>query len=213
MKREIQNKINFKGIIKAVQPRSNVWRYRLDNRTHSTTGYNIFLTGVAEEQEKDFAIAISEKQQEKFKFHIGDEISGTAWTKLYPKVEYADYYRVGALKKLSVAENVDEEASEPWLGEVPALEVYDWRGCRMLDGRTWRNKCLKCKWACMANVAIEYDWGNAQKFRFEAFCYGPKSCKLYNMGKPRAVPYKGMGSDYDEGWLDDICTERRGYDE
>lgn len=33
---------------------------------------------MAEEQEKDFVIAFSEKQQEKFKFHIGDEISGTA---------------------------------------------------------------------------------------------------------------------------------------
>ncbi len=210
MNREIQEKINFRGTIIALQPRSNVWRYRLDNRTHSTTGYNIFLTGIAEEQEKDFVIAISEKQQEKYHFHIGDEISGTAWTKLYPKLEYADYYRVGGLKKLSSEENVDEDASEPWIGEVPALSVYDWRGCRMLDGRTWRSKCLACKWACMANVTIEYDWGNAQKFRFEAFCYGPKNCKLYKMGKPRAVPYKGMGSVYDEGWLDEICTENRG---
>ena len=39
------------------------------------------------------------------------------WTKLYPKVEYADYYRVGGLKKLKAAEIVDEEASEPWIGE------------------------------------------------------------------------------------------------
>jgi hypothetical protein len=29
------------------------------------------------------------------------------------------------------------------------------------------------------------------------------------MGRARAVPYKGMGSVYDEGWLDDICTEKR----
>ena len=27
------------------------------------------------------------------------------------------------------------------------------------------------------------------------------------MGRPRAVPYKGCGSFYDEGWLDEICTE------
>ena len=65
----------------------------------------------------------------------------------------------------------------------------------------------------MANVAIEYNWGITQKFRFESFCYGPKSCKLYKMGRPRAVPYKDCGSCYDEGWLDDICTEHRGYDE
>gem|GEM_PF-4937966 len=33
------------------------------------------------------------------------------------------------------------------------------------------------------------------------------------MGKPRAVPYKGEGAHYDEGWLDGLCCERRGYDE
>ena len=45
---------------------------------------------LAEEEERTFAVAISEKQQEKMRFHIGDEISGTAWTKKYPKLEYAD---------------------------------------------------------------------------------------------------------------------------
>jgi len=29
------------------------------------------------------------------------------------------------------------------------------------------------------------------------------------MGRARAVPYKGMGSVHDEGWLDDICFENR----
>jgi len=33
------------------------------------------------------------------------------------------------------------------------------------------------------------------------------------LGKPRAVPYKDCGSSYDEGWLDDICTEQRGEDD
>ena len=60
---------------------------------------------------------------------------------------------------------------------------------------------------------IEYNWGVTQKFRFESFCYGPKNCKLYKMGKPRAVPYKDCGSSYDEGWLDEICTENRDWDE
>ena len=169
-----QEKIEFSGIIRSVQPRSNVWRYRLDNRTHSMTGYNLFLSGTAEGTAKDFAVAISEKQMMKHRFHIGDE-----------------------------------EAREPWTGEVPELSVYDWRGCRMLDSRSWKGKCFTCKWACMANVAIEYNWGVTQKFRFESFCYGPKNCKRYKMGKPRAVPYKDCGSFYDEGWLDDICTENR----
>ena len=215
----IQYKIKFEGKVLSVQPRSNVWRYRLDNRTHTLTGYNIFLEGTTDEnltadgkagtEKHKFAIAVSEKQQEKLHFHIGDEISGTAWTKKYPKLEYADYYRAGALKKTAAAEPSDNENMPPWTNEVPALSVYDWRGCRMLDKRSWSTKCFTCKWAAMANVAIEYNWGISRKFRFESFCYGPFSCKYYKMGKPRAVPDKQLGSVYDEGWLDEICTENR----
>lgn len=213
MKEQIPEKITFQGVIRSVQPRSNVWRYRLDNRTHSLTGYNLFLTGVSNGVEGDFSIAISEKQQEKLRAHIGDEIKGTAWTKKYPEWEYADYYRAGALKKLTVASVPEEEKGAPWTDEVPALSVYDWRGCRMLDKNRWKGKCQSCKWACMANVTIEYNWGVSQKFRFESFCYGPKSCKNYAMGRPRAVPYKDCGSSYDDGWLDDICTENRDWDD
>ena len=152
--RNEQYKIEYSGIILSVQPRSNVWRYRLDNRTHSMTGYNLFLRGIAEGDERDFAIAISEKQQQKLRFHIGDEIRGTAWTKMYPKLEYADYYRAGGFKKLSEAPAPDENTKFPWIGEVPELTVYVRRGCRMLDSRSWKTKCFQCKWACMANVAI-----------------------------------------------------------
>ncbi len=71
MRGEEQRKIAYQGIIASVQPRSNVWRYRLDNRTHSHTGYNIFLTGTADGEDSKFVVAISEKQQEKHRFHIG----------------------------------------------------------------------------------------------------------------------------------------------
>ena len=60
----IQDKIMFIGVVIGVQPRSNVWRYRMDNRTHRMTGYNIFLKGRAEGSEGDFTVAISEKQQQ-----------------------------------------------------------------------------------------------------------------------------------------------------
>lgn len=209
-----QKKIHFSGLVISVQPRADVWRYRLDNRNHGTTGYNIFLLGIVDKAECKFAVAISEKQQEKLRCHIGDEISDTAWTKKYPKREYADYYRAGALKKLH--ENVNhraEESREPWQGEVLPLSVYDQRGCRMLDTRRYKGKCFTCKWACMANVGIEYEWGVSQKLRFESFCYGPKSCKLYTMGKPRPVPYKDDGVSYDDGYLDELCTEHRGNDD
>ena len=97
-------KIEFCGEILSVQPRSNVWRYRLDNRTHSLTGFNLFINGIAEGEEKEFSVAISGLQQEKNRFCIGDQIKGTAWTKQYPRCEYADYYRAGAFKKRRTTE-------------------------------------------------------------------------------------------------------------
>ena len=205
---EEQIKISFQGTIISIQPRSNVWRYLVDNRTHSLTGYNIFINGTAEGEEKQFAVAISEKQQIKHVFRVGDSISGTAWTKKYPEIEYADYYRAGSLKKTPETEEIHTDKA-PCINLVPDLATYDWRGARMLDAKCWKNKCFQCKWAAMANVAIEYDFGVRQKHRFESFCYGPKNCKLYKMGRARAVPYKGRGSALDEGWLDEICTENR----
>ena len=204
-----QEKVSFKGRIISIQPRSNVWRYRLDNRNHTLTGYNVFL----DDDGRSFAVAISEKQYQKHRFQIGDLIQGTGWTKLYPKLEYADYYRCGALCILERNGEEESHLSPPYHGEIPDLATYGWRGCRMLDSRRWHGKCFSCKWAAMANVAIEYNWGISQKFRFETFCYGPKNCKLYTMGKPRAVPDKQVGTCYDEGWLDDICTENRGPDD
>ncbi len=208
-----QKKITFQGIILSVQPRSAVWRYRLDNRTHRVTGFNLFLRGTADGKEKDFSVAISGLQQMKQHFHIGEMISGTAWTKKYPETEYADYYRSGAMKKQTEVLPMQESVGTPWTDEVPDLETYDWRGCRMLDKRCWKGKCFQCKWAAMANVTIEWDFGVRQKFRFETFCYGPKNCKNYSMGRPRAVPDKVLGSVYDNGWMDDLCTERRGDEE
>ncbi len=211
---EDQRKIRFRGVVRSVQVRSDVWRYRLDNRTHSHKGYNVFVEGVADGEQRAFSVAISEKQQQqKVHLRIGDELSGTAWTKLHPKWEYADFYRAGALKVLARGPEPDEGARAPWTSEVEPLATYTERQCRMLNARRYKSKCLSCKWAAMANVTIEYDFGRSQRHRFESFCYGPKSCPLYTMGRPRAVPYKGMGSVYDEGWLDEDMTAHRDWDE
>ena len=48
---------------------------------------------------------------------------------------------------------------------------------------SWKGKCFQCAWANMAAVEIEYNWGVSKKYRFESFCYSPKSCKFYKMGK------------------------------
>jgi hypothetical protein len=205
-------KINWCGTVIAIQPRTTVWRYRLDNRTHYHRGYNLFLDGEVDGCFKQFAVAISEKQQQKIKFRIGDKAQGSAWTKMYDFSDYADYYRAGSLKSLKKAETT-ENTSPPFLIDPPEMSVYEARGARMLSAASYKGKCFQCAWATMSAVEIEYNWGITKKHRFESYCYGPKSCKLYKMGRPRAVPYKDCGSVYDTGWMDDLCTERRGEDD
>lgn len=209
---EKQTKIEWHGVVIAIQPRSKVWRYKTDNRTHSLCGYNFFLDGTAHGQTGHFSVAISPDQQQKNLFRIGDKISGTAWTKQNKFSEYADYYRIASLRVLERTASASN-ASPPFLSAPPDIATYEHRGARMLCMRRYHGKCFQCVWANMATVTIEYDFGKEQKHRFESFCYGPKSCKLYKMGKPRAVPYKNDGSNYDTGWLDEYCTERRGSDE
>jgi hypothetical protein len=67
------------------------------------------------------------------------------------------------------------------------MATYEWRGAKMLSQSSYKGKRFQCAWASMSAVEIEYIWGVSKKYRFESFCYGPKSCKLYKMGKPRAV--------------------------
>lgn len=209
-----QEKIKWQGAIVAIQPRTRVWRYLTDNRTHYHIGYNLFLDGTANGFDGRFAVAISEKQQQIGGFRIGDILRGTAWTKQYPEREYADYYRAGALKRIAAATDSTIPAPPPWIMPPPDMNVYEARGARMLSQSLWKSRCFQCVWAAMANVEIMWDFDRSiSKYRFESFCYGPKSCRLYKMGRPRAVPYKGRGSSLDEGWLDEICTESRGFDE
>lgn len=212
MKVSEPEKIEWQGTIVSVQPRTTVWRYRMDNRTHYHRGYNLFMDGEANGMKASFSVAISEIQQKKLVFRIGDEAKGTAWTKMYDVSDYADYYRAGGLKITKKAEH-PETAPPPYRIEPPDLATYAQRGARMLSTASYKGKCFRCAWATMSAVEIEYNWGVSKKYRFESFCYGPKSCKLYKMGKPRAVPYKGDGSTYDEGWMDDLCTENRGWDD
>lgn len=206
-------KINWKGRIVSIQPRTRVWRYVTDNRTHYHLGYNVFIEAPSDEGYEIFSVAISEKQLQKGIYNIGDIISGTAWTKKYPEREYADYYRAGALKIIEKSAAV-EEGICPWTGPLPDLKDYEYRGARMLSESQWKGKCFTCYYANMSNVEIQWDFDkDIKKYRFESFCYGPKSCKNYKAGRARSVPYKGRGSALDTGWLDDICTENRGWDD
>lgn len=103
-----QQKVHWHGVVVSVQPRSTVWRYLIDNRTHRECGYNVFLKGEvmcdseilpceSGSDKYDFCVAVSEKQAQKIGIHIGDVLEGTAWTKKHTEIEFADYYRAGAM--------------------------------------------------------------------------------------------------------------------
>jgi len=208
------SKVNWKGKIVSIQPRTRVWRYLTDNRTHYHLGYNFFIEGLSSESKNEFTVAISEKQQIKGLFRVGDVLEGTAWTKKYEEREFADYYRAGSLKLLDRANNNVNEMPPPWIMMTPSIQTYEERGARILSKSQWKTECFQCIWANMANVEIQWDFDrDIKKYRFETFCYGPKSCKYYKMGRSRSVPYKNRGSALDDGYLDELCTEGRDYDD
>lgn len=208
------SKVNWQGEIVSIQPRTRVWRYLTDNRTHYHLGYNLFIAGCSSEGKKQYTVAISEKQQLKMLFRIGDVIKGTAWKKQYEQREFADYYRAGSLKILNRLVDNLEISAPPWIMLPPIMQTYEERGARLLSKSLWKTKCFKCIWANMANVEIQWDFDkDIKKYRFETFCYGPRSCKIYKMGKPRSVPYKNRGSAIDDGYLDELCTEGRDEEE
>jgi len=107
-----------------------------------------------------------------------------------------------------------EIITPPWIMMPPTMHTYEERGARLLSKSLWKTKCFKCIWANMSNVEIQWDFDkDIKKYRFETFCYGPKSCKFYKMGRARSVPYKNRVADIDDGYLDEICTEGRDEDD
>ncbi len=205
-------KLSWQGIITAVQPRARVWRYKTDNRTHTLLGFNVWLDGELVGESTSFVVAISGMQQRKAQLAVGDVASGTGWNVQDPKREVADLYRAGDLKVVSRSA-APPTTEPPYVGVTPDTTTYAQRGARMLDERRWRTACMTCRWANKSAVEIEFEFGKTRRRRFETFCYGPKSCALYDPGKPRPVPYKGNSPSMDNGVLDDCLTSGRGDDE
>ena len=206
-------KIRWQGRIESVQSRAWVWRYKMDNRTHHVLGFNLFLRGDVEGQEGRFIVAVSEIQHTRLQFRIGDVFRGTAWPCSGAKHEIADYYRAGGLRALFRVDKKANLAEPPFADLLPVLEVFQRRGARMLDAKSWRGRCFGCMWANKSAVEIEYRFGTVKRYRTETFCYGPRSCSFYDMGPPRRVPYFESSPSIDQGWMDDTCTSQRGDDD
>ena len=52
-----------------------------------------------------------------------------------------------------------------------------------------------------------------KKYRFETFCYGPKSCVFYKAGPTRKIPGRGGMVWEGEDWVDEDAVSHRGMDE
>ena len=189
---DTSSKVNWQGKILSIQPRTRVWRYLTDNRTHYHLGYNFFIEGHSSEGKNQFTVAISVKQQIR-KFRV-DMCFKDSVTKKYKEREFADYYRAGSLKLIDRVNDNANEKTPPWIMMAPSMQTYEERGARILSKSQWKTKCFQCVWANMANAEIQWDFDrDIKKYRFETFCYGPKSCKYYKMGRPRSVPYRNRG--------------------
>jgi hypothetical protein len=213
------NKLSFKGTIQSIQPRIRLTR-SFDEASHTYLGYAIKIAGTIDNQEtissnqNIFSIGIGKAAQAKFSFKVNDIISGECLPVPDPDMEPVDYYKVSKLAK--IAEGEQGSLSVPWELVPPELEVYRERGHRRLAARTYDSKCSSCMWGCRMPVEIIVDNWNPRgkrKYRFETFCYGPLSCKLYKAGPNRKVQGRGGMVYVEEDWVDEANVAHRGMDE
>ena len=203
------DKFSWQGRLTSVQPRIRLNR-SFDQRSHSYLGYALGVTGTINEENREFLIGIGKATQAKHGFRVGDRVSGQSLPVFDNRLEVVEFYKTSRLKIIErSAEHLNEPP--PWLGVPPDLETYRERGHRRLDTRTYKSKCQSCIWGCNMPVEIIIDhWNPSHKrYRFESFCYGPKSCSLYRPGRTRIIPgRKGMVWE-EEDWVDEQDTAHR----
>jgi hypothetical protein len=206
-------KVPWSGRIVSIQPRIRLMR-SFDERSHSYHGFVLRINGTCGDDIGVFLIAIGKATHAKHHFQAGMEASGQAVPVPDPRLESAKFYKASGLKILKDAEGT-APAGPPFYGEPPDLETYRSRGHRRLATRTYYANCTTCIWGCRMPVEIILDhWSPSKKqYRFEAFCYGPKSCPLYKPGPTRKVPGRRGMTWEEEDWVDEEATSHRGPDD
>jgi hypothetical protein len=178
-------------------------------------GYSLRVQGRIVDREGEFGVGIGRAAQAKHGFQVGDIVRGESYPVGDPRMEPVDLYRTSGLKLLERRE-AKMAAPPPWIQKTaPELEVYRERGHRRLGARTYDTKCVACIWGCRMAVEIIVDHWNPRKkrYRFESFCYGPKSCLLYRAGPPRKVPGRRGLTWEEEDWVDEEETSHRGLED
>lgn len=205
--------MSWKGRVASVQPRVRLTR-SFDQRFHNYLGYALRIEGVVGEEERAFLVGVGKAAQAKHEFRVGDIVSGEAEPVSNPQTDPVDFYRASKLK-LVERPALEPARPPPWTGPPVELELYRERAHRRLDARTYATKCQACIWGCRMAVEIIVDqWKPEQKrYRFETFCYGPKSCSFYRAGATRKVSgRKGMTWE-EPDWVDEEATSHRSMDE
>jgi len=215
LERESPNieKVKWRGRLVSVQPRIRLLR-SFDIRHHNYPGYVLGVDGSYGDDIGLFLVAVGKAAHGKYQFRAGMEMSGVSVPVRDPRLETAGFYKTSGI---NIEKYTDEPppAGPPFLGAPPDLTTYRARGHRRLDPRTYDARCSTCIWGCRMPVEMIIDqWNPSQKkYRFETFCYGPKSCPLYRAGAIRKVPgRKGMVWE-EEDWVDEEATAHRGPDD
>lgn len=204
----------FSGRILAVQPRINLTR-SFTEQYHQYKGYNLKIDGIIDEGKRKFAIAVGPGAHRKHGFCRGIEISGCAQPVKTKHREHAEFYKVSKIKTYGKPEPDD---GPPTYRIPPALEIYRERGMRPLDPKTYTSKCRGCQWGSRMPVELIIDhWDfnkpGGKKHRYETFCYGPKSCELYQAGPPRLLLGRSGERMLEPDWIYENATARRGPDD
>ena len=207
------NKVDWSGRVASVYPRIRLMR-SFDERHHSYLGYVLRIDGTCGDVNGGFQIAIGKAAHKKHRFCANTEVSGLSIAVPDPRVEPAGFYKTSGLKILKAVED-GPLSGPPFHGVPPDLEIYRNRGHCRLDARIYDSKCLTCIWGCRMPVEMVIDhWNPSQKrYRFETFCYGPKSCSFYHSGPTRKVPGRKGMSYTEEDWIDEEATSHRGWDD
>ena len=205
-------KVQWDGYVESVQPRIRLLR-SFDERSHSYLGFSIFLRGYVDGEAQRFSVGVGKVAQDKHQFRVGDEVGGQAVPVADPRREPVAFYRASRLVVLQRGAS-QTAPPPPWHGVPPDLETYRARGHRRLATRTYNVRCTTCLWGCRMPVEMLIDpWNPYTEYRFETFCYGPKSCPAYAAGPRRIVPgRKGMRWE-EPDWLDEQETAHRTPDE
>ncbi len=207
------DKVKWSGCIISVQSRIRLMR-SFDQRQHSYLGWVLCIDGTCGDEDGEFLVAVGKAAHEKHRFCVGMELSGLSVPVPDPRLETAGFYKTSGLKILNEGTG-EPSSSPPFLGVPPDLETYRSRGHLRLAVRTYESKCLNCIWACRMPVEMIIDHWNPSKkrYRFETFCYGPKSCSFYQAGPTRKVPGRKGMSYTEEDWVDEDATSLRGPDD